>query len=291
LRILLIGGNGMLGRDVGDAFDTEDVAKPSSHELNVLDMETLRAGCRRIRPELIISTMAFHRVDDAEMDSENAFLMNAVATRHIAYAAREFGARMAWVSTDYVFNGRASEPYEPDVPVDPLNVYGASKAAGECLIRMTTPDHLIFRASGLYGLHRSGAKRTNFVDSILRLAKGGREEISVVRDQVCTPTYTKDFAQTFAALVKTGATGTFHVTNTGEASWSEFAEAILKLAGYGTRVRPVTSAEYAATAKRPAYSTLGHKALLAAGVPAPRPWMEALPEFIRGRAEQGELGL
>ncbi len=291
MRILLIGGNGMLGHDVGEALRDDDVVRPTSQELDILDMEALRAGCRRVRPEVIASTTAFHRVDEAETDAESAMRMNAVATRNLSLAAREFGARVAWISTDYVFDGAASAPYEPADTINPINVYGASKAAGECLVRMTTGDHLIVRTSGLYGLHKSAVKRTNFVDSILRLLRTGREEISVVSDQVCTPTYTVDFAKTFVDLIRTGATGTYHITNTGQCSWAEFAEEIIRLVGYPTRVRRISSTEYAAPARRPAYSVLGHAALGSLGIALPRPWQEALPDFVRERVRQGDVVL
>jgi dTDP-4-dehydrorhamnose reductase len=291
MRILLIGGNGMLGYDVAEALGEDDLVRPSSQELDILDLEALRAGCRRVRPEVIISTTAFHRVDDAETDAANAFRMNAVATRNLALAAREFGARIAWISTDYVFDGTGSTAYEPSDTTHPINVYGASKAAGECLIRMTTSDHLIVRTSGLYGLHKSAVKRTNFVDSILRLLRTGREEISVVSDQVCTPTYTADFARTFVELIRSGAAGTFHITNTDKCSWAEFAEEIIRLVAYPTKVRRISSAEYAAVARRPAFSVLGHEALKAQGVALPRTWRDALPDFVRERARHGDVSM
>lgn len=288
MRVLLIGGNGMLGNDIAQALESEDVARPSSQELDVLDAESLRAGCRRVRPEIIVSTMAFHRVDDAETSVAEAFRMNAVATRHLAVAAREFDACFAWVSTDYVFDGRASKPYEASDPAYPINVYGTSKAAGECLARMTTPEHLVVRTSGLYGLHRSGTARTNFADTILRLARSGREEITVVDDQVCSPTYTADFATTFAEMLRRGVRGTHHLTNSDECSWAEFAEAIVGFTGFPTRIRRVSTAEYAAAARRPAYSVLGMSSYAALGLTPPRSWREALPEFLRARIASGD---
>lgn len=289
MRVLLIGGHGMLGADIAGALAGDDLATPGSGEVDVLNPEDLREECRRVRPEVLISTAAFHRVDDCETQVEHAFRLNAVATRNLALAAREVGARFAWISTDYVFSGTASEPYEADAEALPANVYGASKLAGEHLIRATTPDHLILRTSGLYGLRKSVVKRTNFVDTILRLIREGREEIAVVSDQVCTPTFTRDLARALRKLLETPARGTFHITNSGSCSWADFAERIVELTSRPVRIRRITSAEYGAAAARPPYSVLGHGALNAAGVPSPRDWTEALPEFLKERFREAPL--
>ncbi len=283
MRVLLIGGHGMLGADIADAFVADDLATPSSAEVDILSPDDLREECRRVRPEVLLSTAAFHRVDDCESQVEHAFRLNAIATHNLALAARAVGARFVWISTDYVFSGSATEPYESDATPQPLNVYGASKLAGENLIRATSADHLIIRTSGLYGLRKSVVKRTNFVDTILKLVREGRQEISVVSDQVCTPTFTKDLAKALRKLVATDARGIFHITNSGQCSWADFAERIVSLASRDVRIRRITSAEYGALAARPAYSVLGHRALNEAGVESPRDWTEALPEFLRER--------
>jgi len=283
MRVLLIGGHGMLGSDIAAELTDDDLSTPGSAEVDVRDAESILTECRRVKPDLVVSTAAFHRVDDSEVHPDVAFQMNAVATRNLAVAAREVGATLAWVSTDYVFGGEADAPYDEDAPVRPLCVYGVSKHAGEELIRLTTDDHLIIRTSGLYGVHIPVIERVNFADTMVRLSRSGRREVQVVYDQVCTPTNTADLANAFAKLLRTGARGTFHITNSGQCSWAEFGEELFRLIGSETRVRRITSAEYPSPARRPAYSVLGRRRLDEAGVEPLRDWREALAEFLKAR--------
>jgi len=283
MRVLLIGGHGMLGSDIAAELMDADLSTPTSEELDIRDAESVLMECRRVRPDLVISTAAFHRVDDSETHPDVAFQMNAVATRNLAVAAREVGAVLVWVSTDYVFDGKADAPYDEDSPACPVCVYGVSKHAGEEVIRLTTDDHLILRTSGLYGVHIPVIERANFADTMLRLWRSGRREVQVVNDQVCTPTNTADLAKAAVKLLRTGARGTFHITNSGECSWAAFADELFRLIGSETRVKHITSAEYPSPARRPAYSVLGHRRLHEAGVESPREWREALAEFLKAR--------
>lgn len=283
MRVLLFGGQGMLGRDIALQLSDEDLTTPTEDQLDIRDSAKLLAEVRRVRPDVVVSTVAFHRVDEAESEVAKAFELNAVATRNLAFAAGEVGARLAWISTDYVFDGHSSQPYETDAAVNPLCVYGVSKAAGEQVIRMTTDRHLIVRTCGLYGLHRPAVRRANFVDTMLKLAASGRRRVSVVSDQVCAPTYTADFAEAFAALLRSGATGTFHITSAGACAWADFAEEIFRLTGHVVEVERISSAQYGAAARRPAYSVLSLRKTVAAGVPEPREWREALRAFLQQR--------
>jgi dTDP-4-dehydrorhamnose reductase len=283
MRVLLVGAQGMLGRDIALALAGEDLFTPTSEELDIRDADGLLEEARRIRPEVIVNTAAFHRVDESESRVSFAFEMNAVAARNLAVAARRAGARLVWISTDYVFDGHASAPYEVDAPPHPICVYGAAKYAGEGLIRMTTDDHVIVRTSGLYGLHTRFGQRVNFVDTALRHARAGRKEMSVVADQTCTPTCTKDLAGIVHALIRSGETGTFHATNSGQCSWAEFAEAIYAIAGAQTHVKRISSADYPNQGRRPIYSVLSLSRLLEAGVSRPREWRDALADHLAAR--------
>jgi dTDP-4-dehydrorhamnose reductase len=287
MRAILLGGHGMLGHDIASELRGSDVVTPSASELDVRDLGALRRECRRVRPDFLISTVAFHRVDDSESQPDAAFTMNAVATRNLATAAHDAGATLVWVSTDYLFDGERTEPYQVDDRPLPLQVYGVSKLAGEHVIRLTAPDHLIVRTSGLYGLHRPVVQRVNFADKVLRHARMGRSRISVPADQVCTPTYTSDLAEVIVRLMHSGERGTFHATNSGECSWAEFAEAVLEMIDASTKVERTTAKEYPMVARRPAYSVLSLDALAKVGVPQPRPWREALRDFLAARISAG----
>jgi len=187
-------------------------------------------------------------------------------------------------STDYVFDGRRSTPYREEDPPGPLSHYGESKLAGERLALTRCRRALVFRVCGLFGVARSAGKGgTNFVETMLRLAREGRP-IRVVRDQVLTPSYTLDLAPKVWRAVARAAHGVYHLTNAGETSWYDFAREIFRLSGLTPDLTGVTAAEYGARARRPAYSVLGHGRLAALGEDDLRPWQEALAAYLRERA-------
>jgi dTDP-4-dehydrorhamnose reductase len=167
----------------------------------------------------------------------------------------------------------------------PVSVYGLSKLAGEFLVRGNCPRHLVIRTCGLYGVWGGGGKGKNFVETMLRLAAGGKP-VRVVNDQRCTPSFTADVATATAALVASGATGLFHVTNAGDCTWFELAREIFRAAGVRAEVTPITSAEFGAAARRPSYSVLSNDRLAKAGVPRPRHWTEALAAYLAERTKR-----
>lgn len=294
MKILLIGANGQLGSDLMRALThhnvlgtargatTEDGSEASSTAiaLDVCDAAETRAVIASFSPNVVVNTAAFHRVDDIERDASRALQVNALAAQQLALICREADAALMHISTDYVFDGAKRAPYvESDLP-NPLSAYGASKLAGELLIRAAWPKHYIIRTCGLYGLAGASGKGGNFVNTMLRLAGEGKT-IKVVGDQICTPTFTRDLAQQLAALIETRAYGTYHVTNDGATSWHDFAAEVFRLADVQADLCSTTSAEFNAPARRPPYSVLDNHGLKSLGIDRMRAWPAALADYIR----------
>lgn len=291
MNIILIGANGQLGTDLCTALKGHNViaaiqpGTPAGNltqivELDVSNAAQVRACITQYAPQLIINTAAFHRVDDIEKDASTALQINALAAQQLALLCREADIALMYFSTDYVFDGAISTPYtETDLP-NPISAYGTTKLAGELLIRSAWHKHYILRPCGLYGTAGAMGKGGNFVNTMLRLAHEGKP-VRVIHDQVCTPTFTQDLAAQIAVLIETNQYGTYHTTNDGGCSWYEFALEIFRLAGLTPEVTPITSDEFNAPARRPAYSVLENRALRQLGIDHMRDWHEALAEYIR----------
>jgi dTDP-4-dehydrorhamnose reductase len=280
MKVLLIGAGGQLASDLVRALDTSEVVSLRHAEFDVTDARQVDGALNGYQPHVVINTAAFHRVDDCEVQVERSFAVNAVAVGELAQACNVQGAALVHISTDYVFDGDASTPYNESDPVRPQTVYGASKAAGEWLVRQRCPRHFIVRTSGLYGRAGASGKGGNFVNLMLRLADDGKP-IRVVADQVTTPTATKDLASKIAWLSTTDAYGTYHVTNAGSCSWFDFAREIFRLSGQQPELSPTTTAAFGARAKRPAYSVLAHGGLAALGSDDLQSWPDALANYLR----------
>lgn len=283
MKVLITGGRGQLAEDLIRALQAEEVTAPGHEELDVTSANAIATSFEAARPDVVVNTAAFHQVDLCETEPESSFLVNAAAPQRMAAACRERGALFVHLSTDYVFDGTKREPYVESDPINPISVYGASKAAGELAIRATTSRHLIIRTTGLYGRAGMASRRGNFPETMLRLAERG-EPISVVCDQVLTPSYTHDVSASIADLVRRGATGTFHVTNSGACSWYEFAEETFRLAGKIVDLRRVRQVDRPVPAPRPAYSVLAHEGLKRVNLAEPRPWQEALAAYFEERS-------
>lgn len=277
VRWLVLGAGGMLGRDLvgvlrsrdtDDTDDTDDarhVVAAGRADVDVTDGRAVRGAVDGF--DVVVNCAAWTAVDDAEEHEAEAFEVNAVGAQNVARAARQAGARLVHVSTDYVFDGAASDPYAEDALVAPRSAYGRTKAAGEWAVRAEAPDHLLVRTAWLYGAHGTCFPRT-----IARLG-AGRDHLTVVDDQVGQPTWTRDVADLVVRLVDAGARpGTYHATASGRTSWYGFARRVLASAGLSTRVEPVTTDAFPRPAPRPAWSVLGHAALDAAGVAAIGEW-------------------
>jgi len=276
MRVLVTGAGGQLGRELCSMTDGQvEVVGLDRRALDVTDLARCREAIAAYLPDAVIHAAAYTAVDRAEEEPDEAFRVNAAGTRNMSLAAREGQAKFCYISTDYVFDGRASAPYnEYDAP-NPLNVYGKSKLAGERLAQSLSDRWFVVRTSWVYGAH--GA---NFVKTMLRLgAERGR--VQVVADQKGSPTWAKDLAAFLLALVSTEAYGIYHATNAGHCSWYEFARAIFEEKGMRVEVVPCTTEEFPRPARRPAYSVLDGAAVRYNGLPAMRHWREALREFLR----------
>ena len=286
MRCALIGARGQLGFDLARSFAGAGELLPLTRgELDLLDHGAVERVLRELRPTHVVNTAAYNQVDRAEDDSAAAFALNANAVGVLADVCQSLGATLVHFSTDYVFDGRRATPYGEDELPAPLSAYGRSKLEGERLALTRCRRAYVFRVCGLFGIARSAGKGgTNFVETMLRLAQAG-QPIRVVRDQVLTPSYTRDLAPKVWRVVAHGAPGLYHLTNAGQTSWYDFAREIFRLSGLAPALGPVTAAEYGARAPRPAYSVLAHRRLAAEGEDDLRPWQDALAAYLRERAE------
>ena len=274
-RILITGASGMLGRDVQDVLGARPFTALSRAQLDILDLDAVHRAVTG--HDVVINCAAYTAVDDAETNETEAFAINAEGAHNLALAARNAGATLIHVSTDYVFNGQATSPYGEDDARDPLGAYGRTKAAGEELILEAHPDgSVIVRTAWLYGQHGP-----NFVSTMLRLA-GERETLTVVDDQRGQPTWTRDLAHKLIEIIDADITsGIFHGTSSGDTTWCGFARAIFAEAGLDPeRVHPTDSASFVRPAARPAYSVLGHDSWDSVGLAPIRDWRDALSEAL-----------
>lgn len=282
MKIALIGADGQLGSDLLRALAVHDVAPLYFPAFDVTRPAEVRGEFAALRPDVVINTAAFHRVDECEDRIAEAFRVNAFAVRDLAGICRDVGAVLVHFSTDYVFDGRKTEPYVEDDPPFPLSVYGASKLAGEYFLRALTDRHILIRTCGLYGRAGSREKGPNFVEAMIRLADRGGP-IRVVDDQCVTPTSTEELAARIAALLTLGHTGLFHLTNEGRCTWFEFARTIFELLGKTVDLRPVDSATFASKARRPGFSVLENRRAKEIGLPDFSDWRDALRDYLRGQ--------
>ena len=279
MKILLIGANGQLGSDLRPALAKHELIATTRNMLDVTHPTQAREFIFAHKPDVLLNTTAFNKVDASEADASEALRVNAFAAQQLALICRDLDIPLMHISTDFVFDGLKHSPYvESDLP-NPLSAYGASKHAGELLVRAAWPKHFIIRTCGLYGVAGSSGKGGNFVNTMLRMAKEGKP-INVVGDQICTPTSTQDLAAQLALLIETNAYGTYHVNNHGACSWYEFAAEIFKLAGLQADLNPISSQQFGAPAMRPSYSVLQNAALQTLGLDHMRDWHEALAEYV-----------
>ena len=260
-RVVITGAGGMLGQDV--ARELPEAVALTRAVLDVTDAAAVRAA---IGPaDTVVNCAAWTDVDGAEEHEDEAMRVNRDGARNVAEAA----GRVVYVSTDYVFDGRAQEPYGPDAPTDPLQAYGRTKLAGERATAETNERHFIVRSSWLFGV---GGR--NFPDTILRLASE-RDTLRVVHDQIGCPTYTVHLAESIARLVQGEDYGIHHKVSAGRASWFEFASFLVEREGIACRIDPCTTAEFPRPARRPEYSVLE-----GSGLPT---WQEGAAEYLAER--------
>lgn len=284
MRIAVLGSAGQLGRDLCPRL-AGDVVPLTRADLDLGTPQTIAAALAAARPDVLVNCAAYNFVDKAEAEPDAAFAVNAWGVRALAQACTAAKVRFVHFSTDYVFGLDAARttPFTEDDAPGPVSAYGMSKLAGEYAARTFAPDALVIRTCGLYGVHGSGGKGGNFVETMLRVAGQGKP-LRVVADQHCTPSYTVDVAAASAALIARCATGLFHVTSGGACTWHDLAAEAFRLAGVAADLTPITSAQFGAPARRPPYSVLSNAKLAAASVAPPRDWREALAAYLAERA-------
>jgi dTDP-4-dehydrorhamnose reductase len=274
MRLLVTGAAGMLGRDVVAAAESagHDVTGLARRDLDIADPDAVRAAVRAVRPDAVVNCAAWTDVDAAEAHEAAATLINGTAAGNVAAAA----PYVVHVSSDYVFDGSASEPYMEDDPTGPTSAYGRSKLAGEYAVA-AEGDHAIVRSSWLFGVHGR-----NFVATMLRLAEL-RDEVRVVDDQIGCPTFSGHLAPALVEIAEQRLTGALHVAGSGWCSWYELARATFEEARADCRVVPVTTAEFPRPAARPAWSVLRSARPEAPVLP---PWRDGLSAYLRSEVLQ-----
>jgi dTDP-4-dehydrorhamnose reductase len=278
-RVLVTGASGQLGRALSQLLGPRLAWSGGRGELDVTDAAAVSRKLAEIQPDAVVNASAYNKVDAAETEAGAALAANAAGPANLARACREHGALLVHVSTDYVFDGTAREPYSEQDLARPLGVYGASKLAGEILVAAAGCEYVLVRTSGVFGAGGSLAKGGSFVDRILARARGG-QPLRVVSDQVFSPTYAPDLATAILALLDAGQRGLFHVTNAGTCSWHGFAVAALRAVGIAVPVEAIRAADLGLAARRPAFSVLSNARYESAGLAALRPWDQALAEFL-----------
>ena len=275
MKILITGSNGMLGHDLADELDkNHDLILTDSKVLDITDNKrTIEYVCS-VKPDIVINSAAYTDVDGCEENQDLAYSVNGEGVRNLALACKEVDCPLVHISTDYVFDGSATEPIREDGEIGPISVYGKSKLKGEEAIQEILDKFFIIRTAWLYGINGR-----NFPKTMLELAEN-HSEITVVYDEVGTPTYTPDLASGIAELIETDYYGIYHLTNSGSCSWCEFARYIFEIAGKDVKVIPVTASEFARPAPRPSYSVLENKNWVEKGFKPLRDYKEAIKDYI-----------
>jgi len=277
LKILITGSKGQLGSELVDLLSKENEVHGFGHkELDITDKNRVINTVSKIVPDIVIHCAAFVDADGCESNIKTAFDVNTVGSGNVAIASKKTKSIMVYISTDYVFDGKKTSPYlESDIP-NPINIYGISKYGGELIVKNLLNKFFIVRTSWLYG---KGGK--NFVNIILRLVRD-KKELKVVNDQVGSPTYVPDLAKAISALISTNYYGIYHITNSGECSWYEFAKKILEYVKIkNVKVTPISTEELNRPAPRPKYSVLRNFNLEKKKIYKMRNWELALKDFFK----------
>ena len=276
MKILLLGHKGMLGSDLLMQMRLHhEVVGMDQDEINITSADDCASAIDKTAPQIIINAAAYTNVDGCETAKEECFAVNAESLKNIADACRNKNIRIVHFSTDYVFNGAGSSPYKEDDNCDPINTYGLSKLAGEQYLQSLAQNYIIIRTAWLYG-----ANGKNFVRTILEKAKT-TPKLTVVDDQIGSPTHTKDLAAAVDHLIEKNAQGIFHVTNRGSCSWYQFAVKILQEAGIDdVEVSPIKSDQLVRAAKRPANSVMSMQKFIATTGKAMQPWQLGLQDYL-----------
>jgi dTDP-4-dehydrorhamnose reductase len=276
MKIIVTGASGQIGSDLVTTLQNKhEVFGLNRNQLDVTDSYECVSVIKSIQPDVIIHCAAYTSVDLAETEKEKVFLVNAMGTRNIAIAAEKVQAKVCYISTDYVFDGRTDKPYQEKDQTNPQSVYGISKLAGEEFIQTICSKFFIVRTSWVFGLHGN-----NFVKTMIKLASE-KDSIKVVKDQVGCPTYTLDLSHFLSDLIETEKYGIYHATNSGHCSWYEYAKAVFEESNIAVEVVPCSTSEFPRPAPRPSYSVLEHSSIRSNGFIDLRHWRIALQQYIK----------
>ena len=277
MKVLVTGATGQLGHDVCRVLLQRGIEHrgAGTADFDITDKKTTQDVIGDYHPDAVIHCAAYTKVDPAEDEAELCMRVNAEGTRNVALACRACGAKMLYVSTDYVFPGTGIAPWETEDPTGPLNVYGRSKLAGEQAVCEMLERYFIVRTSWVIG-----AQGSNFVKTMLRLAET-HSRLRVVDDQIGSPTFTADLAPLLCEMIETDHYGVFHATNEGFCSWAELAEAVFRLSGKAAAVEHVSTEEYGAKAQRPKNSRLSKASLDEGGFARLQAWEASLARFLK----------
>lgn len=276
MKILVTGASGQLGYDVCRELSSRgiDYQGIGSKDIDITDQKALFEYMKLYRPDAVIHCAAYTAVDKAESEQAKCFAVNESGTRNIAEACRQIGAKLLYLSTDYVFSGDGDHFYEVDDPTGPQNIYGKSKLAGEQAIQKLLTKYFIVRISWVFGINGK-----NFIKTMLRLSES-HENVRVVNDQIGSPTYTADLAPLLCEMILTEKYGVYHATNEGTCSWADLAREIFRLAGKNVVVEEIPTREYLTPAVRPLNSRLSKRSLDEAGFDRLPDWKEAVERFL-----------
>lgn len=283
MKVTIIGANGQLGGDCREAFEAagHQVDALEHSEAGIEDLNPLRKALEKRKPEVVVNTAAYHRVEECETETDAAWHVNTLGPRNLSTISNELGFRLLHISTDYVFDGAKAAPYmEDDLPL-PLNVYGNTKLSGEHFISAIAENGLSVRTSGIYGKHHCRAKGYDFVELMMKLA-AEKPEVRVVHEEVLTPTPTATLAKQLVDLAGSGMTGVCHATPHGGCSWYEFTREIWRIKDFDTPLNKAEPGEFPVNVRRPEYSVLENSRLKEAGIDRFRTWQEELEAYLEG---------
>ena len=276
MKVFVTGVKGQLGFDVMNELKKRghEAVGVDIEEMDITDAESVNRVIKAAAPDAVIHCAAYTAVDAAEDNEELCRKVNAAGTRAIAKVCRELDIKMMYISTDYVFNGQGTRPWEPDDKREPLNVYGQTKYEGELAIEETLEKYFTVRIAWVFGVNGK-----NFIKTMLNLGKT-RDKLTVVADQIGSPTYTYDLARLLVDMIETEKYGRYHATNEGLCSWYEFACEIFKQAGMNVTVEPVSSDQFPVKAKRPMNSRMSKDKLDENGFLRLPSWQDALARYL-----------
>ena len=284
MKVLVTGARGQLGHDVCRTLVGRQIecCGVCSADADITDRRALLGYIKRCRPDVVIHCAAYTSVERAEEEPERCWAVNAEGTRNVSLACREIGAKMMYISTDYVFPGDGEQFYRPEDPTGPLNVYGRSKQAGERTVQELLERFFIVRTSWLFG-----GQGNNFVKTMLRLSQT-KTEVNVVCDQIGSPTYSEDLALLLCSMIGTEQYGIYHASNEGICSWADFAEEIFRIAGKKVKVNPIPASRFPSKATRPANSRMSKDKLEKMGFSRLPSWQDALKRYLASVQVTGE---